>query len=262
MAAPFAVSSPLCGASGAPDGGVACDPDHGNCAAPLPADSGQAELDAGGYLAADAGVNLAAAFACHVTAVRAEAGAASGVLVCSAAGAGRNEATCAASSDCAPGFECVVNADRSPSDGSTTGGVCRHYCCDDSCPGARSFCDIETTVGGSVAVPVCVDCAGADAGAPCQLLDDATCGAGGLTCQVVNRSTGQVACVTPGTATVGASCETTNCAKGLSCISGFFPNRTCAELCNNEEDDCPKGETCMPSTVLSSVSSQIGVCGP
>jgi hypothetical protein len=115
-------------------------------------------------------------------------------------------------------------------------------------------------------VPVCVPSpvlssadGGADGGAAaCQLLNDATC-TYGLTCQVVPQSSGQVQCVMPGTATAGQSCETVNCQAGLSCL-GVFPMRTCAQLCDQDEDTCPSGQTCTSNAVLSNIDPQIGVC--
>ena len=226
--------SPLCGAPSV------CDPDKDE------------PCTGGGTGAADSG-----ALGCHVTNARADAGPAS---ACSAAGTGKAESECHTGAGCAPGFECVVDGTRTGVDGAATGGVCRHYCCDNTC-GDHGFCDIETTLG-AVVVPVCVARAGAeiaDAGAMCQLLDDATCGASGLTCQVVNENTGQVACVTPGSATANESCETTHCAQGFSCIVGYFPNRECAQLCNHV-DDCPTGQTCTPNAALANVNTQVGIC--
>jgi hypothetical protein len=84
----------------------------------------------------------------------------------------------------------------------------------------------------------------------------------GLTCQVVNQFTGQVACVIPGSATAGESCESSKCAKGLSCILGYFPARECAQLCLIGDNDCPAGEACTSNAAISSVDSQIGTCSP
>lgn len=259
-----AQGSPLCGVALTGDAGSACDPDNGACTPP--ASPATASLDAAvSPEAADGGDAGVGRFGCRVTAVHAEAGVVSVAPVCKAAGDGKNESTCQGSSDCAPGFECVVDASRTHADGAATSGVCRRYCCDNICPGERSFCDIETTLGGSIAVPVCVArpaTVAPDGGAPCELLNDTSCGAVGLACQVVNPDTGQVACVTPGTATAGQSCEVQKCAKGLSCILGYFPERRCAQLCNDDRDDCPSGQTCAPNAELSSVNAGIGVCSP
>jgi hypothetical protein len=254
----LASASPLCGSPYAMDSGVTCNPDLlGDCTPPSLDDAGVAA-------AGDAGASPGAArFGCHVTAVRAEAGMASSAPVCSAAGAGKADAVCHASNDCEPGYECVVNAQHLATDGAAQDGVCRRYCCDNTCADPASYCDIETTVEGSVAVPVCAThdpTASADGGAACELLNDATCGAGGLSCQVVNVDTGAVACITPGTAAAGQSCETTHCAAGLSCIAGYFPDRRCAQLCNHDNDECPAGWVCTPSLSLSTVNALIGVC--
>jgi hypothetical protein len=257
--------SPLCGAvavQAASDAGITCDPDDTMSCTPPKTATGD---DAGAY--EDAGTS----FGCHVTATHVEAGAASAMTTCEAATADATEdASCYASGDCAPGFECVVGATRAEADGSsgTAAGVCRAYCCDNTCEHKDSFCDIETAVGGAVSVPVCVSghaaSAMGDAGAVCELLNDATSGPGscgaGLTCQVVNQFTGQVACVVPGSATAGQSCESAKCAKGLSCILGYFPARECAQLCIIGNDDCPAGAACTASAAISSVDSQVGTC--
>jgi hypothetical protein len=157
----------------------------------------------------------------------------------------------------------VVDAARAHIDGAQgSTGVCRRYCCDNICSGAGAFCDKETTVSGAVAVPVCVTRAweGADAGVACELLDDTSCGGSGLSCQLVDTATGQVACVTPGTATAGQSCELANCASGFSCVVGYFPARRCAQLCDVENGNCSKGETCTANAALSTVNAHVGVC--
>ncbi len=241
-------SSPLCGdvSSCKPGSATAC---------------GLSAADAGALAPGDeAGT---ASLACHVVAVRADA-AASSAAVCSPAGAGTAEAACRGSNDCAPGFECVVDPLRAAPDGAAQDGVCRRYCCDNTCSDSAAFCDIESTFGGSLAVPVCVGAdvlLAPDAGPACVLLDDATCGPG-LSCQLVNADTGQVACVTPGPAGAGQSCETAHCAAGLSCVAGYFPNRQCAQLCSPELYECPVGLSCIPITATSNAgaASIVGLC--
>ena len=258
----FTEGSPLCKIVQSDDGVFPCDPDAPSCAAYRGA-AGVAGADASTPAAADAagsGVgSLADAgvvlpTACRVTAVRGDAGTSSAAPMCQVAGLGTAESPCYASTDCEAGFECVVSAAKVAGT-ATNGGVCRHYCCNNVCAEAHAFCDIETTVGEDVAVPVCVA-----HGSSCQLLNDATCGLAGLTCQVVNDTTGEVACVTPGVAKAGESCETEKCAAGLSCIAGTFPNRQCAQLCNHSNDDCPAGESCTSNTALSDINTQVGVC--
>jgi hypothetical protein len=241
--------SPLCGPLALDDAGGATscarDPDMGACT-PAPVDAGEPEGDAGTL-----------SYGCHVTATHVEAGTASVMATCGVAGSTPAEQACYASSDCAPGLECVIDASRAQADSASNGGgVCRQYCCGNSCEGKQTFCEIETTVGGAVSVPVCVS---PHSGPACKLLDETSC-ATGLTCQIVNQYTGQVACVTPGTAAAGGSCETSNCAPGLSCILGYFPARECAQLCLLESDNCPSGETCTANAAISSVDSQIGTC--
>jgi hypothetical protein len=265
-AATHMAGSPLCGIGTTADAGASCSPDEGVCTpAPGGVDAAAAAIDAArsGSGGSDGGVAEpdAESFACRVTVTRAEAGAASAVAACTVAGTGRAEAVCHASSDCAPGFDCVVNAINTYADGASTTGVCRHYCCDNSCEASNSFCDIESTLGGSASVPVCVPQSSASVGAACVLLDDMTCGTG-LSCQVVNANTGEVACVTPGSATAGDSCETAKCADGLSCIGGYFPNRQCVQLCNHDNDNCPPGDTCTADPALSGQNAAVGICTP
>jgi hypothetical protein len=246
------------------DASAPCDPDNGACTPTVAVpDAGEPSYFADAAVPGSGG-GAAESYTCRVTAERGEAGIASVMPECVLAGVGKAESPCAASRDCAPGFECVVDDSRVHADGaSDTQGVCRHYCCDNICQGLRAFCDKETTVGGAVAVPVCVTRpaqGSGDGGAACALLDDSTCGGGGLSCQVVNLDTGEVACVTPGTAMAGQSCELTNCAKGLSCIVGYFPDRTCGQLCDVENNDCPSGQSCAPNATLSNASASVGVC--
>ena len=290
------VGSPLCGLKPSVEGtgAVACNPDQGTCVPTPIADPPDAQsldagepgefdasaaadasisptfdagiyppFDAGGETAVDARPSTPTVFACHVTPVHTEAGATSSVPICSAAGKGQNQAVCTVSSDCAAGFECVIDDARVQTDGALTVGVCRRYCCDNTCAEANSYCDIETTVSGSVAVPVCVTRPAAsapDGGSACQLLDDTSCTTSELSCQVVSAG-GEVACVTPGIATAGESCEVTKCANGLSCVLGYFPSRTCAQLCKLESDTCPAGQKCMQNSTVSTANPTIGVCG-
>ncbi len=249
---------------------VTCDPDDGACSPPDadgPSDAG-APVSEAGYPLADGGVGMAmqGRSACHVVTVHGDAGVTK-APTCSAAGTGTSESACMGSSDCAPGFDCVIDDQRAVADGAPVQGVCRQYCCKQVCPTDQSYyCHMQATIGGSVAVPVCVpsvttpasDGGAADGGPACQLLDDSTC-AQGLTCQVVTQS-GQLACVQPGTATAGESCATLTCAAGLSCIAGVAPYQTCAQLCNQTSDDCPGGQMCMSNATLANISQQIGVC--
>jgi hypothetical protein len=260
--------SPLCGMRAAGDASVACDPDDGTCTsyrisedAGAPAADAEPLADAGGVGAMEDAAPTT--LGCHVVTHKLEAGVASVAPSCTPAGTGTAESPCSASNDCAPGFECVLDESRLPSDGASVGpGVCRHYCCDNTCSGAHAFCDKETVVGGLAAVPVCVTRSpspAVDGGVTCQLLEDSTCG-GSFDCQVVNADTGQVACVAAGTATAGQSCELTNCAKGLSCVAGYFPDRSCAQLCDLDNNDCPSGQYCAANAALSSTNARVGVC--
>ena len=257
------VVSPLCGMT-VDDGAVTCSPDEGSCTLPANdagAGPGEGGADAGLYPGRDGGFTPSHT-ACRVMPVRGEAGSTPAPM-CGVAGTGMSESACTGSSDCAPGFECVLPSEIQ-ADGAASAGVCRQYCCSNVCSEAF-FCSKQTTLGGAVAVPVCIptqvpDVVDGGSAAPCQLLNDATCQYG-QTCQVVPQATGQVlACVTPGTAMAGQSCESVNCAAGLSCIGGVFPYRTCAELCDIDEDQCPSGQTCTSNAVLSNVAAEVGIC--
>jgi len=259
----MAAMSPLCGPAGNAGAAQTCSPDMGTCTPPTD-DAGVGASYDGGPLPA---------YGCHVVATQADATAAVTMPACTPAAprakadaGGGAESACRSSAECEPGFECVIDDTRAQVDGAATQGVCRHYCCSNTCKSGL-FCAPETAVGGAVTVPVCVPAAPAgiagDAGAACPLLSSTACGGpnGGLSCQVVYTNVGPVAaCVMPGTATAGQSCETTNCAAGFSCILGYFPNRECAQLCNPQDGDCPAGKTCTANAALSDISSQIGIC--
>jgi hypothetical protein len=238
------LGSPLCNVSAA----AVCNPDDAGCSAACASEV----LGDAAVAQSDGTCHDGHALACHVTAVHGDAGLPMVVPACSQPQGyptlGTAEDACQSSDNCAIGFECVIN-DQNPDAGGA--GVCRHYCCDNLCSGHGSFCDIETAVSGAVAVPVC-----APAQPACELLKD-TCPSG-LTCQIVDQTSGLVACVKPGSATAGQSCEITKCAKGFSCI-GEFPSRECAQLCNVELNDCTNG-TCTQNTVLSSNDSVVGIC--
>jgi hypothetical protein len=239
-----------------------CDPDETGCSAGC---AQEVLGDAGTPAVAQARCARGEGFACHVTAVRGDGGVAEVVPACTVAKSGVEEDPCTSSDSCAAGYECVINAvNLDPTNvDAAKAGVCRRYCCDNVCGHAESFCDIETEIGGSVAVPVCVDLAstpslpGAGGYGSCQLLKD-SCPTG-LACQIVDQRTGLVACVTPGSSTAGQSCEVDKCAAGFSCI-GQFPYRQCAQLCNvDNPNDCMSG-TCTQNTALSSNDSIVGVC--
>jgi hypothetical protein len=122
-------------------------------------------------------------------------------------------------------------------------GICRHYCCGLACIGANTFCDIEPVFQEEQLVPVCAS------GPPCALLgSDCT---RGENCTVVNASTGQTACVTPGTGVLDGDCTKEKCGANLACI-----DNTCKELCSGTTE-CPSGRMCVPLTAL---GGGIGIC--
>ena len=237
------MGSPLCNVGPA----SVCDPDDAGCSTAC------TEQVLGATAAANAKGECVEGHGlpCRVTSVHGDGGVPMVVPVCSALlpHAGVAEDPCQSSGDCSVGFECVVD-DANPDAGSA--GLCRHYCCSNVCADPASYCDIETAVGGAVAVPVCVP-----QKAPCTLLKD-TCPTG-LACQIVDQSTGLATCDKPGSATAGQSCETEKCAKGFSCI-GQFPSRLCAQLCDVDQPNYCVNGTCTQNSALASNDSGVGVC--
>lgn len=174
---------------------------------------------------ADSGVY--AAYACRVDPM---VGAACSVLGPQAPAA--EGASCGASSDCAPGFECVGAPAR-----------CRHYCCDESTCATYGkahqkayFCDVQPLATTSVeTVPVCQPVT------PCDLRAQ-DCGSG-QTCAVVESDgTLTTSCVTVGPGKVGDSCAAQHCGANLQCIGAPMP--TCHQLCDPQTPQCPQGTTC------------------
>jgi hypothetical protein len=231
--------SPLCGIlSSSPfcDPGVAPDP---SATRNYPCAREAADATDGGLAAyADAGVG---AIACHVTQTP-DAGA---TPACFPAGPGTDGSPCMTGTDCAAGFECIGDAT------SGTDGVCRPYCCHDTCdngidagagggdagpppmvPGA--YCDIQPVYKQTYSVPVCVNTP------PCTLFG-MDCGPG-QTCTIVDAM-GRTACESIGPGKSGDECETQHCGDGFACW-GSAPNRTCAQLCRTAYAMCPAGQVC------------------
>jgi hypothetical protein len=180
---------------------------------------------------------------------------------CTVAGTGADGAYCMSGQDCAPGFECV---------GDPGHGVCRHYCCANTCgappPDGGSptplvdagvppaFCDIEPLVNGasapSTAVPVCVQ------KPSCTLLEPCTDPM--QTCTIVDSS-GTTACITAGSQDVGQSCEYAHCKAGLACW-GVFPSRACVQICDATHT-CPAPQVCQSNdTNFANSSAGLGIC--
>ncbi len=189
--------SPLCQASRA----TGCYPDDMINACDIAPESSSSD---GGP---DANVN--ATPACHVVADGAKV-----VTKClQSTVAGMYASTCAHSTECSPGYECVE------------GGTCRHYCCaGNSACSFSQFCDVQPVEEApGTLVPVCLT------QFQCVLLDPDTCPPDEQ-CSVV-RDNGATSCVEVGTAQDGASCDAEHCARGLVCL-GALGSRRCEPLCN------------------------------
>jgi hypothetical protein len=203
--------------------------------------------------------------ACHVVPQGGDGGVAP---TCLLPGAGVDGSKCMAGTDCSAGFECV---------GQPGSGVCRHYCCDNTCGvsasgvgdgGAKAdasdtaasapvaFCNIEPMAAyPGNAVPVCVV-------EPSCMLFAACPGPNGTTnanesCTIVD-SQGTTACVPIGSQMVGQSCEEAPCGDGLACW-GQFPNRTCQQLCDPQHL-CQSGQTCTSNQVNFPAPYTAGIC--
>ncbi len=184
-----------------------------------------------------------AGMGCHVTR-------ANGTTVprCGQADArGVDGVTCAKSSDCAPGFDCV-EGEKGP--------ICRRYCCSGSCEdqlssnGGSTFCDVRKLgTADPHMIPVCMPIKS------CVLLRTSDCGEK-ETCAVVNEK-GATSCVPTGDAKVGESCVDTHCDANLNCL-GSAGDRRCYKLCRVGGTDCAPMETCTTGSVFK--DSSFGVC--
>jgi hypothetical protein len=134
-------------------------------------------------------------------------------------------------------------------------GTCKHYCCGGnaacSALDPNWFCDIETVFHGINLVPVCTLIE------PCVPFDT-ECPTTGDTCTLVNETTRQTACVTPGLAAVGDACAKEKCGANLACISG-----ACKQLCKLMGTDggvgqCPSGQTCVANSLFGAYA--VGLC--
>lgn len=227
--------SPLCLASR----GSGCYPDDVINACDF--ESADDASDAG----ADAGINFAPA--CHVVA--------NGLLVQTtclpSTVAGMYASTCANSTQCSPGYECV------------DGGTCRHYCCaGNSACSDNQFCDVQPVADSpGTLVPVCL------VQIPCVLVPAVPAATTSLgdacppsdQCSVV-RDNGDTSCVTVGTAQDGDSCEQDHCARGLVCL-GPLGSRRCEPLCYTTDPTSCKdsGRSCIGTLPLFP-NPTVGVC--
>jgi hypothetical protein len=225
-ASPF-LGSPLCGVTV-----TTCDPDQLACNFDV-TDSSPGECKVASVCSGSSDVSQQSA-ACRVV---------DSLPVCAVIGPNTEGTSCMTSSDCGAELECVPASGGSGAAGDQ--GICRRYCCELTCPGKHSFCDIEQVLGVSQLVPVCntstATCA--PLGNDCPY---------GQSCTVVEEdSVETTACVAPGTGAVGTDCTTAKCGANLACISG-----TCQALCLMGTD-CPSPQKCMP---LLGLSDGIGVC--
>jgi hypothetical protein len=219
--APSFVGSPLCHAGGVDH---SCYPDTPTTAAAcgVAPDGGPYDPDAG-YGDTPVG--------CHVV-VRD-----SGIPApeCWPAGLNQDGASCVASTDCAPGSDCVG-----------TPGVCRHYCCMSDGPcGSGEFCDIQpTATNPAERVPVCVPIHS------CGLLDqrsDAGACSSTQTCAVARLDTGVTSCTRIGAAAEGDNCDTDHCASGLTCLgpTKSVAGHSCFKLCHTQAPvECAANQIC------------------
>jgi len=185
------------------------------------------------------GVPAVPAYACRV-------GRASGGprAECERAGAGRDDAPCFTSSDCAAAFACVAEG---------TVGRCRPFCCagEASCneyPG--TFCGarplLETTAA-EQSVPVCVPADACDLSKPpCApgMTPGADCECDADTACLVVRADGVTTCATPGSGIASDPCP---CAYGFVCS---VPTGMCRTLCELAESGACDPGRCVASAEL------------
>ncbi len=217
----------------------------------------------------DAGMTPAPVYGCHLTQHNGAPAAA-----CEPAGQGTEHAPCVDSSDCAPGYGCVLDG---------AAGECRHFCCAGDCcnPGgtggdagdggcnpdlAGTFCaerplkDDATNGGAGQAqqmAPVCVPADNCNLAEPypCQASNPAecTCPEQGTACMVVGN--GLTSCIPPpGTGKAGDPCP---CAWGHVCSQA---TGTCLKICSLTAADpgCGNGK-CQSSKQM---PEYFGVCIP
>jgi hypothetical protein len=229
------VGSPLCNASV----WMGCYPDNGKSAR---ASDCNVSPDVRTYDGGGFGYDNAQA-ACHVQRANNDAGV---QPVCTPSGAGTDGMACSQPTDCAPGYECVLD------------GRCQPYCCKGECAHSNLFCDIQPIAADTaLKVPVCMPIQS------CGLLDsDGGSCPTGETCAVVRADTGATSCVAIGPRQAGEDCNTANCARGLTCL-GAPGGKTCYILCHTgpraaECASTPK-QTCKGGIPLFPVPG-VGIC--
>jgi hypothetical protein len=146
---------------------------------------------------------------------------------CQAAGAGASGASCAAWTDCAPGFLCAE-------------GACRKLCCGGDwtgCPSAGEHCirALELKSGsGQIVSSGAMLCYPVNT---CDALAPASCAEPGTTCQIVDP-TGATACFPEGTGESGQPCP---CKGGFLCVAGEC-RRLCKAAPGGGEPSCKSDE--------------------
>ncbi|HEU4410995.1 MAG TPA: hypothetical protein VFS43_37430 [Polyangiaceae bacterium] len=256
-------------AGGAGAGGAAGQAGGGGAGQPAGAggEAGAGEAGAGGLLRAapaagaggeaGAGGSGEAGYACRM--VRS---ASDGVIKCEPAGSGGHFASCSSSSNCQPGYSCVLGPFGLP--------VCLHSCCSASACGQvteeKTYCAVLSLVEGETSdasgqaplpIPVCVPVK------PCDVLKAAGGGAcaEGEICRLVDDK-GTATCErTFGNAPAynGQGCSALRpCAEGYVCLQD---SNTCRKLCPLGDDAaCGERGTCLSGGLA--FPAGVGVCGP
>lgn len=158
---------------------------------------------------------------------------------CMAAGTKTGGQACTQWNECTVGYFCAGISATGP-------GTCRKLCCGgdwSACPAGESCYQQLHLVRPGETEPTY---ASADLCSPvndCDVFDASTCEAG-KACQIVDP-TGNVACLTSGSAGLGEACSSSvRCQAGFACVGG-----KCRRLCRaveGGEPACPPGEgTCV-----------------
>jgi hypothetical protein len=143
---------------------------------------------------------------------------------CAEAGTFKAGDPCENTAQCSAALGCVTT---------TSGGICRPYCCDDVelCP-TDTYCAPLQMAEAPLKIPVCTLVK------KCKVLDDSICD-NGQVCTIV-RNDGTTSCVDPGPGRLDEACP---CAGGYVCSK---ITNTCRKLCHigNDTIDCEGGGTC------------------
>lgn len=160
---------------------------------------------------------------------------------CFAAGSAAAGEACSAWDGCVAGHFCV-GIGQAP-DGGVVPGTCRKLCCGgdwSACPADESCFQQVYLLRPGGTEPVY---AKADVCAPvggCDVFDASSC-PDGKSCQLVDP-TGNVACVTAGSAKVGDPCSSdAPCVTGATCVAGHC-RRLCKAVEGGGEPSCPEAE--------------------